>query len=188
MWIRNRLYTIHKALAPSREWEPYAATNSYPFSIKPEKKISVQDVMALIREYNKGSVFDMSGLPAWLIAGKEGKMEKKPLTTPFPTKRQAKLLKIPTPASACTAAPAGLPGKRPTRARGGRHVVRLRPARPYPLRARLHRNEDTKGDPGKSNFDRDLFSFDSAQWAFMLQDGVVNWRYQEGHRGPQGRS
>ncbi|GAB1427482.1 hypothetical protein MASR2M17_09080 [Aminivibrio sp.] len=37
---------------------------------------------------------------------------------------------------------------------------------------------DTK-ESWKSNFDRDLFSFDSAQWAFMLQDDVVNWRYQE---------
>ncbi|GAB1427483.1 hypothetical protein MASR2M17_09090 [Aminivibrio sp.] len=60
-----------------------------------EKKISVQDVMALIREYNKGSVFGMSEHPAWLIAGKERQNGEKPPDDPFPTKRQAKLLKIP---------------------------------------------------------------------------------------------
>ena len=37
---------------------------------------------------------------------------------------------------------------------------------------------DTK-ESWKSNFDRDKLSLDCAQWAFMLQDDVVNWRYQE---------
>ncbi len=182
MWIRNRLYTIHKALAPSREWEPYAATNSYPFSIKPEKKISVQDVMALIREYNKGSVFDMSEHPAWLIAGKDGKMEKSPLTTPFPTKRQAKLLKIPYSRTIgvynCAYSWVSQMRKDLPEPVGG--VMWFGYDQPaHTLYVPVYTGTRDTKESWKSNFDRDLFSFDSAQWAFMLQDDVVNWRYQE---------
>lgn len=182
MWIRNRLYSIHKALAPSREWDPYAPVNAYPFSIKPEKKISVRDVMSFIRGYHCDSVFDMSSHPAWIVADEEGKAVKSPLTTPFPTRLQRKLLKIPYSRSVAVNGCAYS------------WVSQMRKDLPEPVGGVLwfgydnpaHTlyvpvytgTRDTK-ESWKSNFDRDKFSFDSAQWAFMLQDDVVNWRYQE---------
>ena len=58
MWIRNRLYTLYSQLDPSREWDPYAETMSYP-CIKPQKKLSVQDVMTMLRGHMAGTPFDM---------------------------------------------------------------------------------------------------------------------------------
>lgn len=182
MWIRNRLYSIHKALAPSKEWDPYAPVNAYPFSIKPEKKVSVRDVMSLIRGYHAGSVFDMTENPVWLIADKENKMQKSPLTTPFPTRLQRQLLRIPYSRSVAVNSCAYS------------WVSQMRKDLPEPVGGVMwfgydnpaHTlyvpvytgTRDTK-ETWKGNFDRDKFSFDCAQWAFMLQDDVVNWRYQE---------
>jgi dipeptidase len=182
MWVRNRLYTIYKALAPSREWDPYAPVNAYPFSIKPEKKVSVRDIMGFIRGYHKGSVFDMTLDPMWMVQGKDGTAQLSPLTTPFPTRLQRDLLKIPYSRSIATNACAYS------------WVSQMRKDLPEPVGGVLwfgydnpaHTlyvpvytgTRDTK-ESWKSNFDRDKLSLDCAQWAFMLQDDVVNWRYQE---------
>lgn len=182
LWIRNRLYTIHKALAPSREWDPYAPVNAYPFSIKPEKKLSVRDIMGFIRSYHQGSPFDMTLDPAWIVEGKDGAAELSPLTTPFPTRLQRNLLKIPYSRSIATNACAYS------------WVSQMRKDLPEPVGGVMwfgydnpaHTlyvpvytgTRDTK-ESWKSNFDRDKLSLDCAQWAFMLQDDVVNWRYQE---------
>ena len=182
LWIRNRLYTIHKALAPSREWDPYAPVNAYPFSIKPEKKLSVRDIMGFIRGYHKGSPFDMTMDPAWIVEGKDGAAELSPLTTPFPTRLQRNLLKIPYSRSIATNACAYS------------WVSQMRKDLPEPVGGVMwfgydnpaHTlyvpvytgTRDTK-ESWKSHFDRNKLSLDCAQWAFMLQDDVVNWRYQE---------
>ena len=182
LWIRNRLYTIHKALAPSREWDPYAPVNAYPFSIKPEKKLSVRDIMGFIRSYHQGSPFDMTLDPAWIVEGKDGAAELSPLTTPFPTRLQRNLLKIPYSRSIATNACAYS------------WVSQMRKDLPEPVGGVMwfgydnpaHTlyvpvytgTRDTK-ESWKSNFDRDKLSLNCAQWAFMLQDDVVNWRYQE---------
>ena len=182
LWIRNRLYTIHKALAPSREWDPYAPVNAYPFSIKPEKKLSVRDIMGFIRSYHQGSPFDMTLDPAWIVEGKDGAAELSPLTTPFPTRLQRNLLKIPYSRSIATNACAYS------------WVSQMRKDLPEPVGGVMwfgydnpaHTlyvpvytgTRDTK-ESWKSHFNRDKLSLDCAQWAFMLQDDVVNWRYQE---------
>ena len=182
LWIRNRLYTIHKALAPSREWDPYAPVNAYPFSIKPEKKLSVRDIMGFIRSYHQGSPFDMTMDPAWIVEGKDGAAELSPLTTPFPTRLQRNLLKIPYSRSIATNACAYS------------WVSQMRKDLPEPVGGVMwfgydnpaHTlyvpvytgTRDTK-ESWKSHFDRNKLSLDCAQWAFMLQDDVVNWRYQE---------
>jgi len=72
------------------DWDPYKETQTYPFSIKPEKKVSVQDVIDLQRSTLTGTVFDMEANPAWLVPGPEGKCVKSPFATPFRT-----LLNIP---------------------------------------------------------------------------------------------
>jgi dipeptidase len=182
MWIRNRLYTIHKALAPSREWDPYAEVKSYPFSIKPEKKISVRDVMGFIREYHKGSVFDFTENPVWMIPDKDGKMQKSPLTTPFLTGAQMKLLNIPwsrnIATNGCAYSWVSQMRKDLPETVGGVLWFGLdNPA--HTLYVPVYTGTRDTKDTWKGNFDRDKFSFDSAQWAFMLQDDVVNWRYQD---------
>jgi dipeptidase len=83
---------------------PYAAINQYfqyveplsiyPFSIVPERKISIQDVMAFQRSTYEGTIYDMTAGPQWLIPNDKGGYEKSPLATPFPDSEVRKLLQI----------------------------------------------------------------------------------------------
>ena len=94
-WVRIRLHLVYSWAAPSMEWDPYKETQTYPFSIKPEKKVSVQDVINLQRSTLTGTVFDMEANPAWLVPGPEGKAVKSPFATPFPGGDLRTLLNIP---------------------------------------------------------------------------------------------
>jgi len=111
-YATSRFWLFHTTFAPHlREWpdrylhgnpykgiQPYfqivEPLSIYPFAIKPEKKISVQDVMAFQRSVYKGTIYDMEDDPAWLVPGKDGKMVRSPLATPFPGSDMRKLLRI----------------------------------------------------------------------------------------------
>ncbi|WP_430809727.1 MULTISPECIES: dipeptidase [unclassified Carboxylicivirga] len=56
--FKIREYFILNALAPSLNLDFNA--NELPFSVKPDKKVSVQDVMALYRETYEGTAYDMT--------------------------------------------------------------------------------------------------------------------------------
>ncbi|MCP4151562.1 MAG: peptidase [bacterium] len=66
----------------------------YPFSIKPEKKISVRNIIAFQRSYLQGTIYDLSGGPQWLVPDEKGKFVKSPLATPFPGNDLRKLLRL----------------------------------------------------------------------------------------------
>ena len=66
----------------------------YPFSFKPVKKITVQDVMAFQRSTFTGTIYDKENAPAWHYPAPDGKMERSSYATPFPTEEMRKLLKI----------------------------------------------------------------------------------------------
>jgi dipeptidase len=84
--------------------DPFAGDNQYiqyveplsiyPFSIQPNKKISVQDIMAFQRSTFKGTIYDMENAPGWYYPGPKGEMMKSKHATPFPTTDMRKLLKI----------------------------------------------------------------------------------------------
>ena len=107
----SRLYVIYSTLAPNlKEWprrkisgptgaatmyrQAYEGAAFYPFSFKPEKKISVQDIIAFQRSVSKGTVYDMEADRAWLIPGSQGKYVKSPLASPFPSSALLSLLGI----------------------------------------------------------------------------------------------
>ncbi|WP_448807628.1 dipeptidase [Aminobacterium colombiense] len=94
-WIRQRLHYLFKTLDPSKEWDPNADVSFYPFSIKPKKKISVQDVMTMQRSTLEGTPFNMEDNPAWLVPDVNGKLVKSELATPFPDNSMRDLLNIP---------------------------------------------------------------------------------------------
>jgi len=77
---RVRIWKVYTELAPSGKWKMENAPN-YPFSVKAEKKVSFQDVIALFRETYAGTQYDMTEDPDWFVPGKEG-WEKSPLATP----------------------------------------------------------------------------------------------------------
>ncbi len=110
-WAINRLWLFYSTVAPSlKEWpdrslkkpfdgydayhHPIESLSFYPFSVKPEKKLSVQDVIAFQRSVFEGTIYDMTADTDWLVPDDEGKLVKSPLTTPFPTSHHRQLLDI----------------------------------------------------------------------------------------------
>ncbi len=72
----------------------------YPFSVKPEEKISVRDVMAFQRSVFEDTIYDITAGPQWLVPGRDeegnftSEFVKSPLTTPFPGRDMRELLKL----------------------------------------------------------------------------------------------
>jgi dipeptidase len=108
----GRFWLFFQTYAPGhREWpdrflkgDPYKGINQYfqtveplsiyPFSVKPDRKISHRDVMAFQRSTFEGTIYDMTGGPQWLVPDGEGNLVKSPLATPFPGSDLRKLMKI----------------------------------------------------------------------------------------------
>jgi len=180
-WVRIRLYLVYSWAAPSMEWDPYKETQTYPFSIKPEKKVLVKDVIELQRSTLTGTVFDMEANPAWLVPGAEGKCVKSPFATPFPGRDLRTLLNIPY--------------HRPAARHGCSFgvVTQARDWLPDPIGGIIWFYYDNphisvhvpiyagvQEIPASwSTFDRTQFSLDTDRWAFMLADDLVNRRYQD---------
>ncbi|MCF7936909.1 MAG: C69 family dipeptidase [Synergistales bacterium] len=52
-------------LAPSKNFKPITQDEYYPFSVKPDEKVSVQDFMAIFRDHLEGTEYDLTkGLAA----------------------------------------------------------------------------------------------------------------------------
>jgi len=59
----RRVWRLQDKIAPSMKLSPWAKdgfTKQYPFSIKPDKKLDVRDVIDLYRDYYQGTQFDQS--------------------------------------------------------------------------------------------------------------------------------
>ncbi|MBN1165222.1 MAG: C69 family dipeptidase [Candidatus Krumholzibacteriota bacterium] len=110
-WGLSRLWLFYSMFASSyKEWpdkslnkpyknyDPYhqylEPPSFYPFSAKPDRKLSVRDVIAFQRSVFEGTIYDMTADTDWLIPDGEGGMVKSPLTTPFPTPDMRNLLDI----------------------------------------------------------------------------------------------
>jgi dipeptidase len=57
----GRLWRFFDLVAPSKKFSPDVPNMDYPFSVKPDKKLSVEDVMRLTRDKYQGTHFDLSG-------------------------------------------------------------------------------------------------------------------------------
>ena len=117
-YATGRFWLFHTTFAPNlREWpdralhgDPYKALNQYfqtveplsiyPFSIQPETKIGVRDIMAFQRSVFEDTIYDMSAQPQWLVPGRDengdlsGEFVQSPLATPFPGRDLRELLKL----------------------------------------------------------------------------------------------
>ncbi|MCX6235055.1 MAG: C69 family dipeptidase [Bacteroidetes bacterium] len=110
-WATSRFWLFFKTYAPNYyKWpdrslktpfdgqRPYVQyvepLSIYPFSVKPEKKLSVQDVIAFQRSLFEGTIYDMTADPNWYIPDAQGGMKRSALATPFPTRDMRELLNI----------------------------------------------------------------------------------------------
>lgn len=180
-WIYIRLHLVYSWAAPSQEWDPHRDTTTYPFSIKPEKKVSVMDIIELQRSTLTGTVFDMEANPAWLVRGPDGKCIKSPFATPFVDSGTRQLLNIPY--------------YRPAAREGCSFgvVTQARNWLPDPIGGIIWFYFDNPATSihvpiyvgvqeipdSWSTFDRTKFSLESDRWAYMLADDLVNRRYQD---------
>ncbi len=87
----RRVWRVFDLLAPSLKLP--ADSNRFPFSIKPEKKVSVEKIMQIFRDTYEGTDYDMTA-GFTVTDEKTGKTVKSPLANPFMPYDANKLFKI----------------------------------------------------------------------------------------------
>lgn len=111
-WATSRLWLFYSTYAPNyAEWPDRSLKSGhmmgynqyiqyveplsmYPTSVKVEKKISLQDIMAFQRSTFEGTIYDKTEDYDWYVPDGKGGIKKSPLATPFPTKDWRELLDI----------------------------------------------------------------------------------------------
>jgi dipeptidase len=178
--IMNRIWLFHKIFAPSlRKYHTYDPISYYSFSIRPEKKISVQEVIAFQRSAFEGTIYDMTADLDWLVPDFQGGIVKSPLTTPFPTRSMRELLDI--------------TWHRYVSQGGYGMVAQLRGWLPDPIGGVYWFYLDNQYvstyvpiyvgvqeiSPLYKTYDPDKFSNDSARWAIDFVDNLLYLKWQE---------
>jgi len=195
-WATARFWLFYSEVAPNyTDWpdrklnSPYDTQNPYiqyvedlsmyPFSLKPEMKLGVRDVMQFQRSVFDSTIYDMSEDPDWYVVGEEGKMEKSPLATPFPRKEMQKLLDI---------------THRRNVARGGYGMIaQLRSWLPDPIGGIywVYQDNQTIGpyapvyagvnkiNPLYKTYNPDKFNDQSARWNYDFVDNLMYLKWQE---------
>jgi dipeptidase len=195
-WAINRFWLFYSTFAPHfKEWPnkklttPFSGYNAYhqyleslsyyPFSVKPEKKLSVQDVIAFQRSVFEGTIYDMTADTDWMVPDGRGGMKLSPLATPFPTQDMRELLDITW---------------RRMVSRGGYGMVaQLRGWLPAPVGGVYWFYLDNQHvstyapiyagvqeiSPLYKTYDPDKFSEDSARWAIDFVDNLLYLKWQE---------
>ncbi len=192
----SRLWLIYSSVAPNlKNWpkrqlmEPsgpmtlysqdFEGAAFYPFSVKPEKKISVQDIIAFQRSAFEDTIYDMTADPAWLVPGPKDAYAKSPLTTPFASPDLKKLLRIPSHRTIAT--------------QGYGMVAQLRDWLPDPVGGIYWFYVDNPFvstyvpiyagaqdvSPFYKNYDIAAFSEDSARWAVDFVEKLLLLRWQD---------
>jgi dipeptidase len=176
----NRIWLFHTTFAPNlRKYHTFDPISYYPFSIKPEKKVSVQDLIAFQRSFFEGTIFDMTADLDWLVPTSDGKMVKSPLTTPYPTKDMRDLLDI--------------TWHRPVCGQGYGCVIQLRDWLPDPIGGLMWffvENQSVsmyvpiyagvkKINPLYNTMDPNKFSEGAIKWVIEFVDTLISLKYQD---------
>jgi len=107
----SRMWLIFSTVAPSsKEWPRRRMAGPvgpntlydqfiegaafYPFSVKPEKPLSIQDIIAFQRSTFEDTIYDMTWDPAWMVPGGGGQFIKSPMATPFLPREMETVLRI----------------------------------------------------------------------------------------------
>ncbi len=87
---RRREWRVFDLAAPSLGLDPYA--ENYPFSVKPDKKLTLADLVTIFSDYYEGTPFDMT--KDLLVPDDSGKMVISPLANPHMPYDMNKMLRI----------------------------------------------------------------------------------------------
>jgi len=95
---RRREWRVLSLLAPSLDLNPHS--ENYPFSLKPDKKVSIPDILAIFRDSYADTDFDMTR--SLTMVNKENQTVKNPVATPFMNSETRALLKLPRERLICS--------------------------------------------------------------------------------------
>jgi dipeptidase len=90
MACRRREWRVLSTIAPSLNLDPNG--ENYPFSVKPEKKLSVQDMLNIFRDTYQDTPFDMTR--SMTAVNRRGETVKSPIANPFMSRDLMTLLNI----------------------------------------------------------------------------------------------
>lgn len=79
MACRRREWRVFDLLAPSLKLDPNA--ENYPFSVKPDSLVSIEDMMRVFKDYYEGTEYDMR--KTLTVSDKDGKTVISPMANPF---------------------------------------------------------------------------------------------------------
>lgn len=91
---RRREWRVLSWAAPSLKLN--ATSSRYPFTVKAERPITVQDMMKIYRDTYEGTPYDMGNNQAWFAPDSRGNWAKSPFATPHVGAEMRALLNIPT--------------------------------------------------------------------------------------------
>lgn len=87
---RRREWRVFDLLAPSLKLDPNA--ENYPFSVKPDSLVTVEDMIRVFHDYYEGTEYDMR--KTLTVTDKDGKSVISPLANPFMKYDEQKLFRI----------------------------------------------------------------------------------------------
>lgn len=87
---RRREWRVFDMVAPSLKLDPNA--ENYPFSVKPDKPVTLEELVVIFQDYFEGTPFDMR--KSLTVEDKDGKMIISPLANPQMPYDENKLFKI----------------------------------------------------------------------------------------------
>ena len=88
---RRREWRVFDLLAPSLGLSP--TSENYPFSVKPDEKVDLDDMITVFKDYYQGTPYDMRRNTT--VEGEEGRMVISPLANPFMPYDQLKIDDVP---------------------------------------------------------------------------------------------
>lgn len=92
MLCRRREWRVLSLVAPTLRLDPNG--ENFPLSVKPEKKLTVKDVLAMFRDYYQDTPYDMTS--SLNIVNRRGETVKSDMANPFMNSDTRSLLKVPS--------------------------------------------------------------------------------------------
>jgi dipeptidase len=87
---RRREWRVFNLLAPSLKLDPYA--ENYPFSVKPDKPVTINDLITVFKDYYEGTEFNF--VKDITVTDEQGKTVISPMANPFMPYDMNKIFKI----------------------------------------------------------------------------------------------